>query len=176
MGHGLEELFSQLSANDRRSPPPASRSSIDSMPTIKTTRRQLHSDSHDPVCKDKLNWGLKKDKCHVTKYIYCSDCIIPWLVQHNSCPLCRQELPPQGTGSSRSYHSSGQSRNSSFGTNSNRREVNSVASSRRILHCFFVSRAFSMFTVIFDHRMVHIKVPLYNRHHKFYYGIFVCEF
>ena len=121
IGPGLEELFEQLSANDRRAPPPASRSSIDAMPTIKITRGHLHSDSHCPVCKDKFELGSEARQMPCN-HIYHSDCIIPWLVQHNSCPLCRQELPPQGAGSSRSYHSSGQSRSSSFRTNSNTRE------------------------------------------------------
>lgn len=57
IGPGLEELFEQLSANDRQGPPPASRSSIDAMPTIKISNRHLRFDSHCPVCKDKFELG-----------------------------------------------------------------------------------------------------------------------
>ncbi|KAI9093658.1 hypothetical protein K1719_027107 [Acacia pycnantha] len=60
IGPGLEELFEQLSANDRRGPPPASRSSIDAMPTIKITHKLLRSDSHCPVCQDKFELGLEE--------------------------------------------------------------------------------------------------------------------
>ncbi|KAF5474317.1 hypothetical protein F2P56_006227 [Juglans regia] len=119
IGPGLEELFEQHSANDRRGPPPASRSSIDAMPTIKIAQRHLRSDSHCPVCKDKFELGseARQMPCY---HMYHSDCIIPWLVQHNSCPVCRQELPPQGINIGRS--SSSRSRSSSYGSNANGRE------------------------------------------------------
>lgn len=136
IGPGLEELFEQLSVNERRGPPPAAQSSIDSMPTIKITRRHLHSDLHCPVCKDEFALGSEARQMPCN-HMYHSDCIIPWLVQHNSCPVCRQELPLQGSSSSRNYHSGGQSRSSSsFGTNSNQRE-NRDNQSRRNPFSFF---------------------------------------
>ncbi|XP_027340834.1 probable E3 ubiquitin-protein ligase RHC1A [Abrus precatorius] len=92
---GLEGLLEQLTTNDRLGPPPASRSSIDAMPTIKITQAHLRSDSHCPVCKEKFELGSEARKMPCN-HIYHSDCIIPWLVQHNSCPVCRVELPPQG--------------------------------------------------------------------------------
>ncbi|EOY08709.1 hypothetical protein QUC31_010778 [Theobroma cacao] len=140
IGPGLEELFEQLSANDRRGPPPASRSSIDAMPTIKISRRHLHSDSHCPVCKDKFELGSEARQMPCN-HIYHSDCIIPWLEQHNSCPVCRQELPPQGPGSSRNYHSSGQSSSSSLGTNSSGRESRENHSRRNPFSYFWPFRS-----------------------------------
>lgn len=118
IGPGLEELFEQLSANDRRGPPPASRSSIDSMPTIRITQRHLRSESHCPVCKEKFELGSEARQMPCN-HMYHSDCITPWLVQHNSCPVCRQELPPQGSSSSSSgiQNSSSRSRSSSADTN-----------------------------------------------------------
>ncbi|KAF2305614.1 hypothetical protein GH714_007060 [Hevea brasiliensis] len=122
IGPGLEELFEQLSANDRRGPPPASRSSIDAMPTIKITQRHLRSDSHCPVCKDKFELGSEA-RLMPCNHVYHSDCIVPWLVQHNSCPVCRQELPPQGSSSGHSYQSSSsQSRNNNYSRRENSRE------------------------------------------------------
>ncbi|KAG2332330.1 hypothetical protein Bca4012_018087 [Brassica carinata] len=61
-GPGLEELFEQLSAGTttRRGPPPAPRSSIDALPTIKIAQRHLRSsDSNCPVCKDEFELGAE---------------------------------------------------------------------------------------------------------------------
>ncbi|PRQ27183.1 putative aminoacyltransferase, E1 ubiquitin-activating enzyme [Rosa chinensis] len=117
VGPGLEELFEQLSANDRRGPPPASRLSIDAMPTIKITNKHLRSDSHCPVCQDKFELGSEARQMPC-KHVYHSDCIVPWLVQHNSCPVCRQELHPQGSGSGHSSNI----RSGGFGSNTGGRE------------------------------------------------------
>jgi len=95
MGPGLEELIEQLTMSDRRGPPPAARSLIDAMPTIRITPAHIRLDSHCPVCKDKFELGTEAREMPCN-HIYHSDCIVPWLVQHNSCPVCRVELPPQG--------------------------------------------------------------------------------
>ncbi|CAN1151498.1 Probable E3 ubiquitin-protein ligase RHC1A [Linum perenne] len=114
IGPGLEELFELLSANNRRGPAPASRSSIEAMPTIKITQRHLRTDSHCPVCKDEFELGSEARQMPCN-HIYHEDCIIPWLVQHNSCPVCRQELSLPGS-SSRSSSST----SNSYGRESNR--------------------------------------------------------
>nr|VDD09758.1 unnamed protein product [Brassica oleracea] len=101
-GPGLEELIEQLSSgiSHHRGPPPAAKSSIDALPTIKITQKHLKSsDSHCPVCKEEfeLKSEAKQMPC---KHVYHSDCIVPWLVQHNTCPVCRKELPSRGSSSS----------------------------------------------------------------------------
>ncbi|CAH8392864.1 unnamed protein product [Eruca vesicaria subsp. sativa] len=123
-GPGLEELFEQLSTGaTRRGPPPAPRSSIDALPTIKIAQRHLRSsDSNCPVCKDEFELGAeaKQMPCN---HIYHSDCIVPWLVQHNSCPVCRQELPSLARGASSSENRSTTTRNHrSSSSSSNSRE------------------------------------------------------
>lgn len=128
IGPGLEELFEQLSANDRRGPPPASRSSIDAMPTIKITQKHLRSDSHCPVCKDKFEMGSEARQMPCN-HMYHTDCIVPWLVQHNSCPVCRQELPPQGSSSGRSSNS--RSRSNNYSSNADGRENSRETQGRR---------------------------------------------
>ncbi|XP_019054452.1 PREDICTED: probable E3 ubiquitin-protein ligase RHC1A [Nelumbo nucifera] len=98
IGPGLDELIEQLSAGDRQGPPPASQSSIDAMPTITITNKHLRTDLHCPVCKDRFELGSEARQMPC-KHIYHNDCIVPWLVQHNTCPVCRHELPPQGSSS-----------------------------------------------------------------------------
>ncbi|CAH9134530.1 unnamed protein product [Cuscuta epithymum] len=123
MGPGLQQLIEQLSLNGRQGPPPAPRSAIDAMPTIRITQRHLNTDSHCPVCQDEFELGCEARQMPCN-HLYHSDCIVPWLVQHNSCPVCRLELPPHVSGRRRADWSSrtnsgSRSRNSGSSTNNN---------------------------------------------------------
>lgn len=92
----LEAMFEQLllQTSNRQGPPPAPRSAIDSMPVVKINRRHLNDDPHCPVCTDKFEVGSEAREMPC-KHLYHTNCIIPWLVQHNSCPVCRHPLPQQ---------------------------------------------------------------------------------
>ncbi|XP_062101176.1 E3 ubiquitin-protein ligase RING1 [Humulus lupulus] len=94
-GPGLEQLIQQLAENDpnRYGTPPASKSAVEALPYIKITEEMLASDnSQCAVCKDTFELG-EEAKQMPCKHIYHSDCILPWLELHNSCPVCRYELP-----------------------------------------------------------------------------------
>ncbi|XP_010243363.1 PREDICTED: E3 ubiquitin-protein ligase RING1-like [Nelumbo nucifera] len=72
---------------------PASKASVESIPTIKISGNFLASDTIlCAICKDEfeIDGEAKQLPC---KHIYHSDCILPWLSQHNSCPVCRFCLP-----------------------------------------------------------------------------------
>lgn len=129
MGHGLHELIEQLSMNDRRGPPPAPRSAIDAMPTIRISQRHLNTDAHCPVCQDKFELGSKA-RLMPCDHIYHSDCIVPWLVEHNSCPVCRVELPSEASGSTRPNWNNRTGNASSSGASSRRQNSSTQTSSR----------------------------------------------
>ncbi|XP_024968464.1 probable E3 ubiquitin-protein ligase RHC1A isoform X2 [Cynara cardunculus var. scolymus] len=112
MGTSFQELVEQLIANDAgQGPPPATRSAIDSLPTIRITNRHLNNDSNCPVCQDKFDLGSEA-RMMPCNHIYHSGCIMPWLLEHNSCPVCRLELPSQGTNGGSSTEDSDQNQGS----------------------------------------------------------------
>ncbi|KAH7837747.1 hypothetical protein Vadar_017483 [Vaccinium darrowii] len=131
-GPGLEELIEQLTLNDRQGPPPATRSSIEAMPTVTIIQSHLNTDLHCPVCKEEFELGCEA-KQMPCKHIYHSECIVPWLVQHNSCPVCRFELPPLGSGSAHGNRrsSGGSTRSSSTGSSSSSWENSGSNQGRR---------------------------------------------
>ncbi|CAM8912963.1 unnamed protein product [Rhodiola kirilowii] len=114
-GMGLEEFFGQLMMNDRRGPPPASRSSIDAIPIVSISQTHLLSEPQCPVCQDTFELGIEVRQMPCNHF-YHSDCIVPWLSRHNTCPVCRQELPQTFRGSSSSHSTSGLNRNYNRGS------------------------------------------------------------
>ena len=114
LGSGFDRLLEQLSQIEingigRYEHPPASKAAIDSLPTIEIDENHLDLESHCAVCKEAFEMGtsVREMPC---KHIYHQDCILPWLTLHNSCPVCRHELPSDNpSNSSGSPSSSGHS-------------------------------------------------------------------
>ncbi|EPS73974.1 hypothetical protein M569_00782, partial [Genlisea aurea] len=95
VGPGFEQLIQQLAENDpnRYGTPPASKSAVQALPNVKVDEELLKSElAQCAVCKDafELDTVVKQMPC---KHVYHQDCIFPWLELHNSCPVCRYELP-----------------------------------------------------------------------------------
>ncbi|KAL8225239.1 hypothetical protein R6Q57_017796 [Mikania cordata] len=94
---GFDRLLEQLSQIDisglsRSEHPPASKSAVESMPTIEVNNIHVSKESHCAICIEPFPLGgeAREMPC---KHIYHSDCILPWLTMRNSCPVCRHELP-----------------------------------------------------------------------------------
>lgn len=90
-GFEFEQLIQHLGENDpnRYGTPPAARSVIEALPHVKISEEMV---SECPVCKDSFRVG-DYAKLMPCKHLYHFDCIITWLKMHNSCPVCRFELP-----------------------------------------------------------------------------------
>ncbi|KAH7656980.1 RNA polymerase archaeal subunit P/eukaryotic subunit RPABC4 protein [Dioscorea alata] len=103
MGSGFDRLLEQLSQIEVNGVgaggrdcvhPPASKASIESMPTIEIVAGHIGTDSHCAVCKEAFELGSEAREMPC-KHIYHQDCILPWLSLRNSCPVCRHEMPTE---------------------------------------------------------------------------------
>ncbi|XP_022754201.1 E3 ubiquitin-protein ligase RDUF2-like, partial [Durio zibethinus] len=97
MGLGFDRLLEQLSQIEitglgQSENPPASKSAIESMPTIQIAMTHVCSEIHCAVCKEPFELGTEAREMPC-KHIYHQDCIIPWLSLRNSCPVCRHAMP-----------------------------------------------------------------------------------
>ncbi|KAL5096337.1 hypothetical protein RYX36_000664 [Vicia faba] len=101
----LDELFDGVIHNNiRPGPPPASPSAIEALPMVKVTEAHLASDPNCPICKDEFEVDLEVKELPC-KHFYHSDCILPWLRMHNTCPVCRHELQGIGNSNNANYYS-----------------------------------------------------------------------
>jgi E3 ubiquitin-protein ligase RNF115/126 len=90
----MQDIINQLMINDpnRHGPPPASKAEVEKLVDQKVEAHMLASMTDCAVCKDEFEVGqaFKQLPC---KHTFHPDCIMPWLEAHNTCPVCRYELP-----------------------------------------------------------------------------------
>ncbi|CAI9781335.1 unnamed protein product [Fraxinus pennsylvanica] len=96
----LDEAIQQLTLNNSQhgSQILAPRSVIEALPTVRIGERDAKSGLNCAVCLEdfKEHTRARKMPCN---HMFHSDCIVPWLLQHNSCPVCRLRLPTESPGS-----------------------------------------------------------------------------
>ena len=81
--------------------PPTAKETLEKMQDKVITEDELlelkRTNSVDcSICKDEFEVDSKLVKMPCNHYFH-GDCVKPWLVQRNSCPTCRFELPTDDT-------------------------------------------------------------------------------
>jgi len=91
----LEEVIAQLMlqpSTGRSGPPPAAPFHVNDLDEIIVDSRNKDKIGKCAVCKDEFSLHSEAIKLPCKHYFH-HDCIYPWLGMHNTCPLCRHELP-----------------------------------------------------------------------------------
>lgn len=73
--------------DELRKAPPASKEFVESLPEVTDSL-----DKKCPICLNEYEPGVTVKKLPCDHHFHCS-CIVPWLQQTNSCPMCRKEYP-----------------------------------------------------------------------------------
>ncbi|XP_014322668.1 E3 ubiquitin-protein ligase RNF126 isoform X4 [Myotis yumanensis] len=95
--NGLDAIITQLlNQFENTGPPPADKEKIQALPTVTVTEEHVGSGLECPVCKDDYELGerVRQLPCN---HLFHDNCIVPWLEQHDSCPVCRKSLTGQNT-------------------------------------------------------------------------------
>ncbi|GLD63694.1 E3 ubiquitin-protein ligase RNF115 [Lates japonicus] len=89
---GLDAVITQLLGQlENTGPPPAEKEKISSLPTVSISQEQADCCMECPVCKEDFAVGepVRQLPCN---HFFHSDCIVPWLEMHDTCPVCRKSL------------------------------------------------------------------------------------
>ncbi|XP_029023807.1 E3 ubiquitin-protein ligase RNF115 isoform X2 [Betta splendens] len=84
----ITELLGQLESTG---PPPAEKDTISSLPTVCISQEQTDCRMECPVCREEYSLGESVRKLPCLHYFH-SECIVPWLELHDTCPVCRKSL------------------------------------------------------------------------------------
>lgn len=84
----ITELLGQL---ENTGPPPAEKEMISSLPTVCISQEHTDCRLECPVCREEYSSGesVRKLPC---LHLFHSECIVPWLELHDTCPVCRKSL------------------------------------------------------------------------------------
>ncbi len=95
-GDHFESLLDHLFRNSQhRGTPPTKQSIIERLPVERITSKHISDSVECSVCKEAFTEGepdVVRLPCNAL-HLFHMPCIKPWLEQHNTCPVCRYELP-----------------------------------------------------------------------------------
>ncbi|XP_037083591.1 E3 ubiquitin-protein ligase RNF115-like [Pollicipes pollicipes] len=86
----ITHLLNQL---DTSGPPPLGAELIHRLPRVAVTQQHVDASLQCMVCFEDytLNETVRQLPC---QHLYHSDCIVPWLELHGTCPVCRSSVDP----------------------------------------------------------------------------------
>ncbi|KAK9099620.1 hypothetical protein Syun_026665 [Stephania yunnanensis] len=92
--HHIVVIVQEIGAGPQR-PPPASKAVVQKLPVVTVTKEvleRLGTETQCAVCQENLsiNDSMQELPC---QHLFHPPCLKPWLDEHNSCPICRHELP-----------------------------------------------------------------------------------
>ncbi|KAF7664790.1 hypothetical protein LDENG_00164790 [Lucifuga dentata] len=89
---GLDTVITGLLGQlENTGPPPAEKDMISSLPTVYVSQEQTDCRLECPVCREEYSFGESVKQLPCLHYFH-SDCIVPWLELHDTCPVCRKSL------------------------------------------------------------------------------------
>ncbi|CAH1796719.1 unnamed protein product, partial [Owenia fusiformis] len=94
---GLDAIITQLlNQLDGSGAPPADKEKIDSLPTIEISNKDIDNRVECSVCMEEFHLS-EKVRVLPCQHKYHTDCIVPWLELHGTCPVCRKDLNGEDT-------------------------------------------------------------------------------
>ncbi|XP_026118704.1 E3 ubiquitin-protein ligase RNF115 [Carassius auratus] len=89
---GLDAVITQLlGQSENTGPPPAGKEMISSLPIVSISTEQAACRLECPVCREEYTEGESVRQLPCLHYFH-SNCIVPWLQLHDTCPVCRKSL------------------------------------------------------------------------------------
>ncbi|KAI9136024.1 hypothetical protein BKA69DRAFT_1034042 [Paraphysoderma sedebokerense] len=118
----FDRLMSQLmEQTGRHAPPPAPEDVIKELPRVKVNQVHVDKSIDCAVCQEK--YELENEVIQLPcLHLFHEDCIVPWLKNNGTCPVCRHSLVPkseQSLNGQPSTSSSSHQPNSSQSSNQN---------------------------------------------------------
>ena len=93
----IDNIINQIMINDtnKYGNPPAAKNAIEKLKKYKINEEKIKEfgfENSCAVCKDEFNIGEECLSMPCNHYFH-GNCLLPWLKERNSCPVCRYELP-----------------------------------------------------------------------------------
>ena len=93
----FDNILNYIMINDpnKYGNPPASKNAVDKLKKYKINEEKIKEfgfENSCAVCKEEFNIGEECLSMPCNHYFH-DNCLIPWLKERNSCPVCRFELP-----------------------------------------------------------------------------------